>query len=123
MKLDYPLLGLIKQCETVCEATCCGRDAFDFSPIHMASFLLRYNCEIDVDQIEQINSQLASLKRESIDAIKNEKVITIDEMNQIFTGEQLAEICSELSDNLLLAPKIVSFAEKLLENLPQSASD
>ncbi|QWK80658.1 hypothetical protein KMS41_23400 [Ochrobactrum sp. BTU1] len=76
-----------------------------------------------MDQIEQINSQLASLKRESIDAIKNEKVITIDEMNQIFTGEQLAEICSELSDNLLLAPKIVSFAEKLLENLPQSASD
>lgn len=123
MKLHYPLLGLIKHCETVCEATCCGRDAFDFSPIHMASFLLRYNCGIDVDQIEQINSQLRDLNRESIDAIKNEKAITIAEMNQIFTGEQLAELCSELSDNLLLAPKIVSFAERLLENLPEPDSD
>ncbi len=44
-------------------------------------------------------------------------------MNQIFTGEKLAELCSELSDNLLLVPKIFSFVEKLLENLPQSASD
>ncbi|ASV88053.1 hypothetical protein CES85_3394 (plasmid) [Ochrobactrum quorumnocens] len=44
-------------------------------------------------------------------------------MNQIFTGEQLAELCSELSDNLLLVPEIVSFAEKLLENLSESESD
>ena len=123
MKLDYPLLGLIKHCETVCEAACCGRDAFDFSPIHMASFLLRYNCGIDADQIEQIKSQLRNLKRESIDAIKNDKAITIAEMNQIFTGEQLAELCSELSDNLLLVPEIVSFAEKLLENQSESESD
>jgi len=120
MELDYPLLGLIKHCETVCEAACCGRDAFDFSPIHMASFLLRYNCRIDGMQIEQIKSQLSDLKKECLEAAIKKQSVTIREMNQIFTGEQLAELCSEITEKLSLAPEIASYAEKIVERLPQS---
>lgn len=48
INLDCPLLGLIKHCETLCEAACCGVDAFDFSSIHFASFLTRYTGKIDI---------------------------------------------------------------------------
>lgn len=45
--------SLVRYCEKNCVAECCGIDAFDFSPLHIASFLSAYTGRIsDSDLIE-----------------------------------------------------------------------
>jgi hypothetical protein len=120
MKLDHPLLGLIKNCETLCEADCCGRNAFDFSPIHMASFLLRYGGEIKASQIAEIQSQLQTLEAESV-TLRNEGGTTvIHEMNQVFTGQELAELIAEIAKGLALVPEVVFLVEHKMSEPPTS---
>ncbi|KAA1182236.1 hypothetical protein FP026_09130 [Rhizobium tropici] len=113
MNLDHPLLGLIKNCETMCEAACCGRDAFDFSPIHVASFLLRYSGCAEDDEVAKIRLQLDRLAEDSRQLPTEGGTISIAEMNQLFTGEELAELSAIISTALDQALQLISIAEQM----------
>jgi hypothetical protein len=115
--LDHPLLGLIKNCETICEAACCGRDAFDFSPLHIGSFLIRYTGKIETAELTKIEGQLAELAAESHRLLKESGTATIEAMNQILTGQELAELSAEISKGLAQAVELVSIAERLADDL------
>lgn len=103
MTLDYPLLGLIKHCETLCEAACCGLDAFDFSPIHIASFLIRYTGRIESGDVDKVLSQLQKLDTEAERLEREGGTISIEAMNQIFNGPMLSTLSTTIRDSLVKA--------------------
>lgn len=42
MKVEWPMNYIFDRCETVCVQACCGADAYDISPLHIASILLLF---------------------------------------------------------------------------------
>lgn len=54
-EIDLPdrLNYLVRYCEKNCVADCCGIDAFDFSPLHVASYLSAYSGEISEAIIQE----------------------------------------------------------------------
>lgn len=106
--LDYPLLGLVKHCETLCEAACCGVDAFEFSPIHIASFLIRYTGQIESEELDKVLSQLQNLDLEAERLTKDGGMTSIEVMNQIFTGPALFTLSAMIRDSLIKAVQLVA---------------
>jgi len=121
MTLDHPLLELIKHCETICEASCCGREAFDFSPIHIASFLIRYTGRIEPGEIEKIFAQLQELDAESSRLLAEGGTTVIAEMNQLFTGQELAQLSAAIADGVVKAAHLVSIVEKAAQETEPSS--
>lgn len=58
LKLSDPLKSLIRRCETVCVAACCGVDAFDRDSVHMNSWFSE-----NPDQFTTILDQLSDVLR------------------------------------------------------------
>ncbi|MEZ6142313.1 MAG: DUF6331 family protein [Zavarzinella sp.] len=100
MKLEHPLSGLFARCQTICVAECCGIDAYDFSPIHIASFLLLYRGEPDPADVRLVRSQLAALKVNYGSNGASAAGVTLDEVNQVFTGVEVDALVDEISANL-----------------------
>lgn len=107
LELAQPLLGLIEACETLCEVECCGIDAFDFSPIHMASHLIRYYGHPRPENIDEITSQLLEMDAVADLARASGRAIIIDQLNQYFTGQALADLSTSLKNGLLRAHIII----------------
>lgn len=106
IQLDHPLLSLVARCQTICEAECCGVDAYDFSPVHIASFLLMYEGKLNQEYVNKIRAQLISLKANYGSTGASRIGITIPEMNQIFGGEQLDKFVEKILANLDIAIQI-----------------
>jgi hypothetical protein len=49
IELPERLQYLVKYCEKACVAECCGIDAFDFSPLHIASYTESRDCALVSD--------------------------------------------------------------------------
>ncbi|MGH1466638.1 MAG: DUF6331 family protein [Cognatishimia sp.] len=96
-KLEYPLLGMIQNCATLCEAECCGADAYEFSPFHIASFLLRYTGRIDQDELDKIRGQLSTLEAKHGIHGASQKACTIEEMNQIFSSHEISKLVIDIN--------------------------
>ena len=114
MKIESPLSNLISRCQTICVPECCGVDAYDFSPIHIASYLSMYRGgSPDMQEIAEILCQLNSL--ETNYGCKGASGIgaTIDEMNQIFTGEQIDNLVKEIKTNLDAAILLLTKSEEI----------
>lgn len=105
--VDYPLLGLIKHCETFCVAECCGLDAFDFSPIHIASFLIRYTGKVESEEVDKIVSQLQELNEEAERLEKESGTSRIEMMNQFFDGPALFSLSTTIKNSLAEAVLLV----------------
>ncbi len=108
MKLESPLSNLIERCQTVCVPECCGVQAYDFSPIHIASYLIMWKGAPDENEVEKLLSQLATLK---IRARRNG--LTIDEMNQIFTADKINELVEEITTNMGVALDLIKQTDAL----------
>lgn len=112
MKLEHPLLNLVSRCQTLCVAECCGADAYDFSPVHIASFLLMWEGKPNPDTLTRLRGQLDALKANYGTAGASADGAAIDDMNQSFTGEQIDRLVDEISTNLNLAVQICDGAER-----------
>ena len=86
MRLEPPLSNLLGRCMTMCEAECCGIDAYDINPIHVASYLLMYRGAPDTREVERIREQLDSLKANYGSAGASGRGATFEDMNQVFSG-------------------------------------
>ena len=89
MRLEPPLSNLLGRCMTMCEAACCGIDAYDIHPIHVASYLLMYRGAPDTKEVERIREQLDSLKANYGSAGASGHGATFEDMNQGFSGVEL----------------------------------
>ncbi|EAQ45513.1 MAG: hypothetical protein BM560_17000 [Roseobacter sp. MedPE-SWde] len=108
MKIEYPLLGMIQNCATICEPECCGIDAFEFSPFHIASYLLRYTGRIDQEELDKIRNQLSVLNASYGTAGTQQEGCTLDEMNQIFSGKDINNLVKTIDLALDRACELIS---------------
>jgi hypothetical protein len=112
MKLEPPLANLIKRCQTVCVAECCGIDAYDFSPIHIASSLIMWRGKPDASEIQKLRGQIEVLRENYGSTGASDHGVIISEMNQSFTPEQVDAMANELLVNLAVALNIIEVSEK-----------
>ncbi|MEP2890937.1 DUF6331 family protein [Tateyamaria sp.] len=108
MKLEYPLLGMIQNCATLCEPDCCGIDAYDFSPFHIASFLLRYTGCIDQVELEDIRNQLAVMEVNYGTAGAIQEGCTLIEMNWICSGHDISNLIRNIESALNRACELIA---------------
>ena len=113
MKIEPPLSNLIGRCQTICVAGCCGIDAYDFSPIQIASYLTMWRGSPDEKEIKTIRNQISDIKANYGNAGGSSLGVTIEEMNQIFTAEEIDLFTGEISANLEIALKLITESETL----------
>ena len=119
-KITLPgrLSHLVKYCEMNCVAGCCGIDAFDFSPLHVASCASAFTGRISVSDIAEWEQQLTKAE-ELIKALTPDQdgyVCSIAEMNQCFTRESFASFIAELRHSIQVAPKILELSAQLRQS-------
>ncbi len=95
--LPPALSSLIKTCETVCEAGCCGLDAFSFSPFNVIYHLTKWHADIRDEDVQAVRLELADLERDYGKAGKLGQGGTVAELNAIMTGEQISYLAQELA--------------------------
>ena len=113
MKLEHPLANLVARCETICVAQCCGIDAYDFSPVQLASGLTMYRGLPDPAELRRVRGQIAALKANYGAAGASARGATLEDMNQTFTAEQIDALADELSANLEVALALIEQSERL----------
>jgi hypothetical protein len=117
-KLGASLNALVKACEKLCVAECCGIDAFDFSPLHMASHLSAHTGAISEADLEAIEKEIDALAASANQRLPDENghVGSIEGTNQYFTKEDLEKLIHQLRANLRLAPKVLEYSDRLQED-------
>jgi hypothetical protein len=100
MKLEPPLSRLVERCETLCVSQCCGIDAYDFSPIHIASYLILTRGSPDRSEVAQIQAQLATLRVNYGSSGVSARGATFEDLNQIFSGEDIDSFVQLLLTNI-----------------------
>ena len=113
IKLEHPLKDLFNSCEKLCEVNCCGINAFDFSPIHIASFLIKYSARLDKQRLATTLEQLVELKRLANSAPNAERMTIID-ANQHFTTDEFQNLIVEIQEGLERAVKVIELVETRL---------
>ena len=115
-ELEVPerLGHLIKYCEKSCVAECCGVDAFDFSPLHIASCISAYTGAIDEQELATWNGLIDEFER-NLHKIKPREglVCVVSSMNQLFTMEAVRALIEELRTSLAAAPNILELSNRL----------
>jgi len=122
MSLPSPLTDLVSYCEKLCVKECCGLEAFDFSPVHIASWLHQSSGEspektigLLTEQLDEFRAQFGS--ESSTDGYESDD----DEMNHCFSPEQVDQLATQLSTNLKYAIEIKE-KSNLVEWKPEGSS-
>ena len=101
MALPSPLSDLIRYCEKTCVKECCGIESFDFSPIHIASWLHQSRGEPTEKTVGLLNVQLDDLRiRHGVGSGSEGYESEETEMNQFFSPEQVDQLASQIEANL-----------------------
>lgn len=115
LKLGNSLHRVVRRCETVCEAACCGLDAFDFHPAHVASAVLTFSDRGPSQVMESVEHDLEDLERmvenESLDEFG--ELGWCDVLNTSFTPETLSQWISTIRICLLSARQLLALSESL----------
>jgi hypothetical protein len=111
-----PLLArLISACDVDCGADCCGLDAFDFSPLHVAVFLSRMSGRIETREATELHGQLDALLDETRTLAPNElgHVCHIEGTNQYLTADGVATLVEEIRTAIRHAPDVLELSNRL----------
>jgi hypothetical protein len=111
MKLEDPLLNVVGRCQTICVAECCGIDAYDFSPIHIASSLLMWEGKPNPERVAKLRSQLDALRANYGRAAAISSGVTIDDMNHLFSAAEVEALVDEIAANLEIALQLCVHVE------------
>ncbi len=116
---------LVDACQVVCVPDCCGIGAYYFSPLYTAAYLSRYTGTVSKDDVQTISDELDALVAEASSLSPNSDglVCSISGMNQYFTADSIREFVDDIKRSMSLAPKVVEFADRLVnEESEQAAS-
>ena len=111
MKLEHPLLNLFTRCETVCVPACCGIDAYDFSPIHIASFLTMYSGSLEVSELEKLTKQLKDFREKYGASSNNSQEVNISDLSESLTPKEVDLLIDEIERNIIVAKELISQSE------------
>lgn len=110
-EIQPPLQRLLSACETICVTECCGLDAFDFSPIHMASYLIRSTGQVAEQDVQELRAAVGHLRQSCGASAGHTKDFSSSTLNAILTPQQVDELCAKLDLSLDTAIALVRFAE------------
>ena len=118
------LRGLLDACQKACIPECCGVEAYDFSPLHIASYLSAFTGAVSDDDIRLIEHQLDTLAFEAAGREPDDDgyVCSIKGMNQYFTRESLNSLIAQLKDAVRLAPRVIEAVRQIEEESTRSRS-
>jgi hypothetical protein len=80
---------------TMCVAECCGIDAYDIHPIHVASYLLLYRGAVDHQEVDQLRAQITSLET-NYGSASGAGGVTLEDLNQAFSEPELDGLVRKL---------------------------
>lgn len=108
MHLDHPLSTLVDKCQTICVPECCGLDAYDFSPIHIASFLILWRGDVDEAELSKLREQIQSLRNDYGLEGKVACGVQIEQLNQSLLGAEVDRLADTLLRNIDAAIEIIA---------------
>ena len=96
-KLPENVAGLVEFCEKVCDRGCCGIDAFDFSPLHVASYISAITGGIRDCDIAEWDERLAEVERarQILEPNDDGFVCYIANLNQYFSRSRIEVLIAE----------------------------
>jgi Family of unknown function (DUF6331) len=106
---------LVEYCEKSCVAGCCGVDAFDFSPVHVASYLCAFTGRITASDIADWEGQLSAAESliHDLQPDANGYVCTIERLNQHFRRAEFEQFIDEIRRSIQLAPMLLEYSNQL----------
>ena len=116
--LDLPdaLSWLAKRCETVCVAECCGLRAFDFAPLHIASWLTRGG-QSDPQELGRVSLTPLRVALDDFETAVAEQspneaghVACVAQLNECFTRDSAAAWVAEVRASIDGALKLIDLA-------------
>jgi len=115
LPLSARLQALVAACQKTCVAECCGAEAFDFSPLHVASFLSAFTGIIDAEDVAALQRELDALiqRVSSLNSDDDGLVCSISAMNQCFRLEAFRSVMGELKHSIAAAPEMVELSNRL----------
>ena len=113
--LPDQLKYLVKYCEKSCDSGCCGIDAFDFSPLHVASYVSAFTHCISESDIARWESELEKAEESIADLLPNENgfICSVEGMNQYFRRADFEAFIAELRHSIRMSPKILDLSNQL----------
>lgn len=105
LQLGPRLRSLTGRCETLCVAGCCGLEAFDFHPVHLASGLLCFQDAPRPEVLAQVEHELQDLEQRIQDLPPDEygDVCLIESLNTSFSLESWREWAAALRQHIQAA--------------------
>ncbi|WP_133064475.1 DUF6331 family protein [Marivivens niveibacter] len=97
------LEALAKYCATVCEIECCGLDACDFSPVHIASYYMSRNVRSPSRVAQEIIEQAKTLKSNFGSNGASARGVAIHELNERMTARRVDILAEMLERQVALA--------------------
>ena len=115
IELPERLRYLVKYCEKACVAECCGIDAFDFSPLHIASYISAYTRRIDENEIAAWEAEIHKAEEMVIGLPANDDgyVCSVADMNQYFRAAEFERFMAELRHSMRAAPRLLELSIEL----------
>ncbi len=121
VQLPGRLEALVKSCERNCVHECCGIDAYDFSPLHIAAHISSYTGVIRESDIAEIQKEIDDLLQQVLamprtSALPDEfkdYLCFIKGMNHWFSAKTLNKFAEELKYNMKVAIQVLELSDKL----------
>jgi len=115
INLPEQLKYLVKHCETNCVAGCCGMDAFDFSPLQIASFLRAHTAGSSTADVDFWNQEIAKAEEMVRHLEPNEGgyICVVTEMEMWLRREDFDAFLSELRHGIQMAPQVLDLSDRL----------
>jgi hypothetical protein len=106
---------LVQHCETSCVAGCCGIDAYDFAPLHVASYLAATRGEISDADVAEWEAELSKLEAVVSELSPNESgyICSVADMNQWFRRADFDYFIAELRLGIQVSPQLLELSKKL----------
>ena len=97
IQLPPRLSALCRECETVCEAACCGIGAFNFSPFSLIHHLSRVDAGVQAESVAALRADLDAFAASIHAAGPAPGRLTITELNAALTPDQAQALAAEIA--------------------------
>lgn len=102
------LTSLPRYCESLCVIECCGLDACDFSPIHIASYCQSRKPRFPSRVASEIMSQAETLKANYGSEGASSRGINLPEINERMSGQRVDIFVGAILQQTALAQNILT---------------